>query len=214
MFRDRIRHLGLSLALALALLPGLALAQLELSWARPSSGHIGTMLALDGANNVYSVGSTGALATVIKHGPDGTLLWERTLAGASAARGVWVDTDPQGNAVVLINQVSAANNSPIGVIVAKFSPAGDELWRDDLPLSLAYGVRVATDGVGNAYVLGVLPPQGGTSFNALYKYSPAGTRLWAAAQTFRSPLSMVVTPGGQIRMCDQSIADKSDSRAC
>jgi type IV fimbrial biogenesis protein FimT len=27
-------------------------------------------------------------------------------------------------------------------------------------------------------------------------------------------LTVVVTPGGQVRMCDQSIADKSDSRAC
>lgn len=182
----------------LGLLPALGWAQFEVDWVRTSTGLSGQMLALDAANNAYSVGSDISRMTVLKHSAAGVLQWQRTISGASAARGVWVATDTAGNALVIGNQVSASSGAAMGIIVAKFSPAGDLLWQDSIVQSLAYALRVATDAAGNVFVLGSLPILDGTTAHVLYKYAPDGTRLWKAPQTFRSPLSMALAPNGRV----------------
>lgn len=191
MFLRPLRTLLLSFALACT--TGIATAQFALDWVRPTTGAVGSMLALDAANNVYSTGYNVTQMTIIKHDAAGALQWQRTINGASTAKGVWITTDRSGNVIAVGNHVQASSGASIGIIVAKFNPHGDLLWQDSIVQSLSSVSRVLTDAADNVYVMGVLPILGGTVANGLYKYSPTGTRLWTAPLTYRTPLSMTLS---------------------
>jgi PKD repeat protein len=170
-----------------------ASAQFAIDWVRPTTGAVGSMLALDAANNVYSTGYNISQMTVIKHDAAGVLQWQRTINGASTAKGTWITTDRSGNAIAVGNHVQASTGKSIGIIVAKFNPQGDLLWQDSIVQSLSSVSRVLADEADNVYVMGVLPILSGTVANGLYKYSPTGTRLWVAPLTYRTPLAMTLS---------------------
>jgi hypothetical protein len=138
----------------------------------------GVMLDLDPANNVFVVGETIDSVVTRKFDSDGTLRWERVAPSPpDRARASWISTDPTGNAIVAAYEVTGARFSPAGWLVINYSPQGNLLWQDFIPVAHGQTVRVETDNAGNAYVTGTMFL--GTTVDAVtIKYAPNGTKLW------------------------------------
>jgi hypothetical protein len=137
----------------------------------------GVMLDLDPANNVFALGETLSQVVTRKHAPDGPLLWERVApAPSERARAAWISTDRAGNAIVAAYRVTG-NFDPAGWLVIKYSPQGNVVWQDVIPVAVGRTVRVETDDAGNAYVAGTM--FAGTTVDAVtIKYAPNGTKRW------------------------------------
>jgi hypothetical protein len=203
----RLRKTGISvavIAVCLALSAGFtAIAQetVEEDWRATRPETTGVMLDLDPANNVFAVGETIDSVVTRKFAPDGTLRWERVAPSPpDRARATWISTDPAGNAIVAAYEVTGARFSPAGWFVIKYSPQGNLLWQDFIPVGHGQTVRVETDDAGNAYVTGTMFL--GTTVDAVtIKYAPNGTKLWT--RSFNGgpyvsdvPSSIAVSPDG------------------
>jgi hypothetical protein len=94
--------------------------------------------AVDTSGNCFVTGNSGTAAGLVKVGPQGRVLWTKTLAASNPgpARGYDVTVDREGNAIVAGSfagtldsgkgTVTSAGQSD--VFVAAFNPAGDLLW--------------------------------------------------------------------------------------
>jgi hypothetical protein len=204
----RFRYAGLSVVvsavcLALAVsIPAIAQEPVVEDWRATRPETTGVMLDLDPSNNVFAVGETINSVVTRKFAPDGTLLWERVIPpppDSTRASASWISTDPAGNAIVAAYRVTGTN-SPAGWLVIKYSPQGNLLWQDVIPVAHGRTVRVETDDVGNAYVTGTMFR--GTTVDAVtIKYAPNGTKLWT--RSFNGgpyiadvPSSITVSPDG------------------
>jgi hypothetical protein len=188
------------LALAVCI-PAIAQETVVEDWRATRPETTGVMLDLDPSNNVFAVGETIDSVVTRKFAPDGNLLWERvTSPPPDRARASWISTDPTGNAIVAAYEVTGARFSPAGWLVIKYSPQGNLLWQDLIPVAHGRTVRVETDDAGNAYVTGTMFR--GTTVDAVtIKYAPNGTKLWT--RSFNGgpyiadvPSSIAVSPDG------------------
>ncbi len=97
--------------------------------------------------------------------------------------------DNWGNIIISGNR----GNDPYSIISAKFNPQGQILWErkfEGQPGSLSSPEAIATDDMGNVYVVGFtdnLPNGESDQQYITLKYSPTGTLLWA--KTYDNPRS-------------------------
>ena len=205
MTRLRVTAISVAaIAACLALAVGFAaIAQetVEEDWRATRPETTGVMLDLDPSNNVFVVGETIDSVVTRKFAPDGNLLWERVAPPPpDRARASWISTDPTGNAIVAAYEVTGARFSPAGWLVIKYSPQGNVLWQDVIPVAHGRTVRVETDDAGNAYVTGTMFLDG-TVDAVTIKYAPNGTKLWTRSfsggdYTADVPNSIAVSPDG------------------
>jgi hypothetical protein len=134
----------------------------------------GNDIAVDGAGNIYVVGSTNSLGRydsdvfVRKFDPTGSTLLYETFLDSNGTHdvGLGIAIDPAGNAYVT-GQFGdpLLPGSALGVLVAKLSPTGVPRYKVTFGAggrgySMDYGVRIAADDAGNAYVVGTSYPYG------------------------------------------------------
>jgi hypothetical protein len=185
----------------LLLLPVMAAAQVTVDW---SQGPGGVAVAGDSQGNVYTTRydyNPGGDISLLKHDSSGNLLWEVAYNQTDNTKfdaAVWVDCDPDGNAVVCGNLMSGYS-SPVNAasILMKYNPDGSLLWRVvyDSAFDGSYTRRCLVDNSGNIYVLGIgVGPEG---FRTRVKaFAPDGTQLWDwfDGEGIGAPLNFRFTP--------------------
>ena len=134
----------------------------------------GNDIAVDVAGNIYVVGSTNSLGRydtdvfVRKFDPSGSTLLYETFLDSNGTHdiGYGIAVDPAGNAYVT-GQFGdpMLPGSGLGVLVAKLGPTGIPRYKVTFGAggrgySQDYGVRIAADDAGNAYVVGTTFPYG------------------------------------------------------
>jgi hypothetical protein len=171
------------------------------AWRRSIPNHVGVMMDLDANDNVFALGY-GTDVVTRKYSPNGTLQWERSLPDRALPS--WVSADPSGNAVVAAYTITGVN-TPAGWRVVKYGPGGGVLWEDTIPATSGRTVRVETDSLGNAYVVGTMAlvnEFGNFTLDAVtIKYAPNGTRLWTRVfnggeYTTDRPASLAISEDG------------------
>ena len=154
-------------------------------------------VAVDASGNAFISGATyGSLgapyegegdAFLAKYGPGGNLLWTEQLGTSALDRVFGVTADGWGNVFVsggTYGNLGATNEGEDDAFLAKYDPAGDLLWIEQLGTSdIDYCWSVAVDGSGNAFISGsTYGSLGGANEGRndafLAKYDPGGSLLW------------------------------------
>ncbi len=152
-------------------------------------------VATDRQGCVVVCGQTGSEtvdAFLAKYSPEGNLLWTNKLEGRGTDKLTAVDTDPEGNIIVGGVSNREENNGCEDILVAKFDPRGQCLWRKYFGGSAQDNCSgIAVDEFSNIFLTGyTASPNGITSPKAhqsalsgevdgfLMKLNPAGERLW------------------------------------
>jgi len=171
MTQNTLRKTALSLALAGAMAPGLALATdpvRELEY-RDAGGSDFQGAALDSAGNVFVTRGSGRNFITSKYAPEGTLLWQRN---HQTPNGSWygptsnIAVDSQGNSYVALS-----NSYEYGRLLKYDTNGNEQLLFAGSGIAYAWdhGIRVSTDSNDNVYVYAT---------RYVEKYAPDGTRLW------------------------------------
>ena len=147
-------------------------------------------VSADGLGNVYQSGDFNSIvddccdsdAFLSKYDAAGNLLWRSTLRNDFDERFVTVSSDQIGN-IFIAGQTwgGIVTPNPIrlpDVFVAKYNTLGDLIWlrefgSDDYEDEAA---AVSADGLGNAYVVGLLDAEDGF----VSKFDSDGVQLWTA----------------------------------
>ncbi len=146
-------------------------------------------LILDGAGNIYIAGVSRqpylpAAMVVLKHNPDGQLVWSRLLTGTNLWGSIHdFAVDPNGNSAIAVLGAS-------GTMVNRYDSAGELQWsfmnppQDDT-------IALAVDASGNTYL--------GTTI-LLRKFDAAGTIMWTVpASDINNRLGKIAVDGaGQL----------------
>jgi len=205
------------------LAPVSALAQVALDWTVVTPRAYGDMIAVDRNDNVYVAGSDPLAFTMLvsKIAPNGSTVWQRTFDNPlTNEQSTWITVDAAGNAIVTGALVRASDGSTHGLVVLKYDPSGNLLWREVTPSAFGHALRVATDAAGNIYVLGrqwLANASGNTTLDVVtIKYAPNGTRLWMRSAGFDnfsadSPTSLAVTPAGRAIVTGGRVAAAYDA---
>jgi hypothetical protein len=172
-------------------------AQLAEVWSvalRPSAlgREDGIAIDVDASGNVYSAGAAEqaspddeAAFVILRHDPDGALLWARTVPLGRVARPVAIASHPLGGAVVAGEWEDDASDYRLATL--RFDANGNEVWRaffggldpGNGPES-AGAVDLALDAAGNAHVTGWTDTGGELAIQfATLKYGLGGEELWA-----------------------------------
>jgi hypothetical protein len=193
-------------------LPADAAAQAVLDWVQPTRG---VSIALDAADNVYTVDyaqALGAEMTLTKQDATGQVIWTARFDQTSTTaweRASWVATDGAGNAVVCGTLMSGYSN-PVEAasIVMKFDPNGQMLWRRVYETSFdGSSVRKClVDGNDNVYVLGMGNGPAGR-VTKVKKFAPNGTPVWSFfdAAGIGAALNFKLAPDGNLLISGKSI---------
>ncbi len=161
-------------------------------------------VALDPEGDLFVAGTiiqdNARMAWLGRVSPDGELLWEYTLEEFTSSEGWAVTRDPEG-ALLLVGHGTDAgpkgNNSWLG----KLSADGELLWSDVYdsgPDSNDGYFGVATDYVGDIYVVGNQQPDGpGTFLDIIVrKLDGQGEKLWTDIQGPGTGADVVVDSNG------------------
>ena len=173
----------------------------------------GLFITVDGADNAYVTGYFQNTATFGNHtlttngehdifaaklDPSGNWLWAVRAGGIDWDIGGGIDVDEAGNVYVTgyfcytatFGSHTLTTSGGADIFAAKLDPAGNWLWAVKAGGSgNDFGIRIALDGTGNAYVTGLF--QGTVSFGShtltangesdifIAKLDPSGNWLWA-----------------------------------
>lgn len=177
-----------------------ARAQVSTDWSEPTGG---VSIAVDAANNVFTVAysqALGAEMVVTKRDVNGQLLWNASYdqtVSTQWERAQWIATDSAGNAIVCGTLMSGFSNPvTFGSIVMKISKDGDVLWRNVIANGADGGTRKCVIGADDhIYVLGLGsgPPGYVTRVN---RFAPNGSLVWTYfdADGIGAPINFKFTP--------------------
>jgi uncharacterized delta-60 repeat protein len=142
-------------------------------------------VAIDSSDNIIVTGYTqsdgaGELdVLVVKYNSSGTLLWDRTLGGASNDLGFVVAIDSSDN-IIVVGYTGSDGAGNFDVLVAKYNSSGTLQW--DRTLGGAnndIGYGVAIDSSDNIIVVGHTGSDGAGGNDVLVaKYNSSGTLQW------------------------------------
>lgn len=138
-------------------------------------------VAADSSGNVYVCGqstvSGNTAIQIAKYNTSGTLQWQRTLNRSSANEGGnGIATDSSGN--VYICGYSDYDTATPDIYISKYNTSGTIQWQRRLGASSdEYGMSIAVDSGGNAYICGYTNVNGAFDF-CIAKYSTSGTIQW------------------------------------
>ncbi len=157
-----------------------------------------------GADTFFKACGGFSDAFLVKYDAAGNVLWAKGMGGTnSGAEGYSVKTDLAGNVFItgafehgtaIFGTDTLTNDSLYwDMFIAKFDPSGNALWaRKTTSPNLSVGYSVATDSLGNVYLVGMFAgaavtigsftltsdsPAYGKIF--IVKYDPAGNVVWA-----------------------------------
>jgi len=197
-------------------------AQVTEDWLRSESTlyDIGTMIARDAENNVFTLGYNfkilggGTDIFVTKRDNSGSLLWTNNFDNTTGSQwdaATWITIDPLGNVIVTgYTNSPLTDYVPIQLIVMKFRGTdGMLIWRKTYSTGSAFRAwRVLTDDAGNIYVGGDTLAQriDHIDYGSLMvkKYAPNGNEIWsvnkdASGNLMQGPMtSMKFTKDGNI----------------
>lgn len=167
-----------------------AFAQYSTDWIRPAEtvGQPGAMIARDNQDNVIATGFTQTR----KYNKFGVLQWSAITASgipSTYEKLLWVTTDNNNNVFVAGYQYGGSNpGTAIAIIVLKYSPDGDLLWKKVVsPVNYLVGMslRCEVDNNDNLYVgaTGV----GNFGGFALLKFNTNGNTLFEQHSAATSP---------------------------
>jgi hypothetical protein len=176
-------------------------------------------LALDSGGNVIVTGTvlrsgSGFDYATIKYDSTGKPLWtafyDGPTSGSDAALALAIDV--QGNVYVTGGSDGTSRRACTTV---KYSPAGKEIWarRYDGPAGEDdFGIAIALDAAGNAYVTGNSGVNFSDSDYVALKYGPGGDVLWPGAR-YDGPAggndeaaSIAVASSGDVYVTGRSVA--------
>ena len=143
--------------------------QWQPQWGRADRNDVGRAVALDGAGNVYMIGSSngntigGGIspycdALLAKYNTSGSLVWTRELSGGDIDVSTAVALDASGNTYMAgytNGSLHGANAGLHDAFLAKHDPSGNLVWTRQWGTSLRdYAYSVAVDDDNNIYVAG------------------------------------------------------------
>ncbi|NVM29024.1 MAG: SBBP repeat-containing protein [Candidatus Helarchaeota archaeon] len=135
-------------------------------------------IAVDGNNNIYIAATTGIIgpfqegnpdAILLKFGPVGNFLWNRTRGGPTIGKGESVAVDYDDN-IYLAGYLNNTFDETQSNLLAKYDPTGNLLWNRTCYGS---GKSIAIDNSNNVYFAGA-----NFDNRSIYKYDSDGTLIW------------------------------------
>ena len=181
-------------------------------WVQPTAG---VSVALDAADNVYTVNGAQALGTemvVTKRDAEGALVWQAWYDQTDPTRwerASWIATDSGGNAIACGTSMSGYSN-PVEAasLVVKFDPDGTVLWRQmyESDFDGSYTRKCLVDASDNVYVLGTGHGPAGYA-TKIKKFAPDGRPLWSYvdADGIGLPINFKFAPNGDIVLTGRSV---------
>lgn len=140
-------------------------------------------VAVDGAGNIYTVGSTGGSLAGPSQGPDdafiikrsstGGILWARQFGTAKDDTAYAVAALTDGTSYVVGETYDQQAPFDRYGWIARYSASGDQQWRRQIGTISAGANAVAVDSAGGAVVVG-----NSDSAAVIIKYQPDGTPVW------------------------------------
>ena len=144
---------------------------MQFEWVRNYPNFQGHSAAIDSSGNIYSVGDSSSYLIVLKHNPNGNLLWKRKLNYIKSNSPILVATDKNKDIYV------SCSNIAHDYVLTKIDSFGQLKWENVLD----YGgwdepYSIAIDTIGYVYITG-------STFNGItkcltVKYTPQGDTLW------------------------------------
>ncbi len=212
---DRIRTRGCIVPLAAALscfASAGAAAQVSVDWVDLTRGN---SIAVDAANNVYTVDFEQALGdeiTLTKRDVNGSLLWNASYDqtdGTKWEAATWVTVDHAGDVIVTGSLMSGYSN-PVNAasIAMKFDANGNFIWRQvyESPFDGSYTRKCLVDANDNIYVLGM--GSGPNGFvPKIKKFDSSGNTVWDWYDTtgVGLPLNFKLSPDGYLLVTGRGI---------
>ena len=145
---------------------------MQFEWLRNYPNFQGHSAAIDSLGNIYSVGDSSRYLIVLKHNPNGNLIWKRKLNYVKSNSPILVATDKNNDLYV------SCGNIAHNYVLTKIDSFGQLKWEN----ILIYGgydepYSIAVDKAGYIYLTG-------RTFNGItkcltVKYTPQGDTLWA-----------------------------------
>ena len=148
----------------------------------------GQSIASDSSGNLYVAGINEPEYYLRKYSPAGQELWTRTVTTGYVSFGgfidAWVVVDPSDHPILAGTMNVGDGPAPLDLFVARFDPAGTQLWLRtfDADGDNDVLVTVAIDGDGTIYAHGTANESGPRDVFTV-KVDSDGTRLWAATYT-------------------------------
>ncbi len=149
-----------------------ATAQPQFEWVRNYPNYQGHSATIDSLGNIYSVGDSSSYLIVLKHNPNGNLLWTKKLNHRKTNSRLLAATDRNNELYVSFENIAH------DYVLVKIDSSGQLKWEN----ILNYGgwdepYSIAVDKAGYIYLTG-------ETFNGItkcltVKYTPHGDTLWA-----------------------------------
>lgn len=168
----------------LLILPCYTFSQASVDWEQPTRGNA---IAVDAANNVYTVdyeSNLGDEMKITKRDANGNFIWVASYNQTDNTkweRASWIACDNNGNVIVTGTYMSGYSN-PVEAasIVMKFNSSGTLLWRNVYESSFdgSSTRKCLIDANNNIYVLGMGSGPSGY-VTKVKKFKPNGTALWS-----------------------------------
>ncbi|HRH47655.1 MAG TPA: GEVED domain-containing protein [Panacibacter sp.] len=176
----------------------------SIDWVRTADSYLksGSMIARDHLDNVIATGyTTSSSIYTQKYDRFGNFKWERSSSSdihSNYEKGLWVNTDAQNNVYVTGYRYTISSQPPYefpnAIIVLKYDPDGNLLWKFILPgsfgLTIAYSYsplkfRSEIDANGNLYVgtSGIITGNSVAGF-VLVKINQQGNMVWNRTHNF------------------------------
>ncbi|MBK7932712.1 MAG: PKD domain-containing protein [Acidobacteria bacterium] len=153
-------------------------------------GQAGRMsVDLSGNIAIVSGPAFGRDLAVTSYTSEGVLRWTRTIIPlAGTFVGDWIVSSPNGDITALGRSLTSSGLTS-HVVVVHYSSDGTFQWRVDSTSTILTVGRLLVDAGGNVYF----------SYNSiLYKYSPAGVRLWSASTSVRDAAASISPDGADV----------------